>query len=399
MTSFLRRDLVPSICIVVLSLVLKIGLNEAATGSIIFNENCNSVMNKKDANYVRSHSDSVALSETTRCTMTVQAKKNNQFLYIRFVFPDNYIIDDPRNTVGSDGLGDSTTCDGAYIQIYDSETRDNETVLVHTCGTTQPASVATTQNFATFYMRVRDTSTVNFTILYSSYDFGPCTDEVTELQCNNGRCIPRSLACDFANNCGDSSDQLVGAPSYCPLIRQGITYDDLWWWWIPIVALLFLYAIYWCCWRPGYFPWRMACCRNVWRDMCRDCCKHCCTDCRCGKGGGGGGGGAGTGGKGSGGGGGKGGRGGKGRDRKGCTCLPCCRPKDEAYKVTRKGKRGKGRGKGKGNKGGDKRSDHVILIDEDGTVRSSPSTQDGGGIFGDYMDFYNDEGQHARESR
>lgn len=35
----------------------------------------------------------------------------------------------------------------------------------------------------------------------------PC-NMYTEFQCANKHCIPKSQVCDFADNCGDSSDEL-----------------------------------------------------------------------------------------------------------------------------------------------------------------------------------------------
>lgn len=51
--------------------------------------------------------------------------------------------------------------------------------------------------------------------MYFVFIVGVCDDDVTELRCNNGKCVPRSVSCDLANNCGDNSDQLISAPAYC----------------------------------------------------------------------------------------------------------------------------------------------------------------------------------------
>ncbi|XP_070574877.1 uncharacterized protein [Ptychodera flava] len=379
------------------------GVSNAQTSTIVFNKKCNKTIEKKDAHFVKSHQGPESLSRNFDCKVTVQALKNDQMLYIRLVRPTYYGIVDPDNTVPENGIGDITTCNGSYLAVYDGETTDDP-LLLHTCGTTLAPSISTTQNFATFVMHLQRTSSVNFTLLYTSFDYGACTDEATELPCNNGRCIPRTLACERVNNCGDRSDEALGLPSNCTVITTSLTYEDFWWWWIPLAALLLLYILYWCCWRPGYVPWRLSCCRNCWRDMCRDCCKHCCTDCACGKNGKGRGQGDGNGS----------GRGGHGKDRKGCTCFSCCRSEaDEAYLVSETGSGGKGGSKGgrggkktsrkkkdRKDKDGKKKQKHqdVVLIDEDGTVRNSNGDVNGG-IYGNDFDFSNDDGQHARECR
>ncbi|XP_002742305.2 uncharacterized protein LOC100373344 [Saccoglossus kowalevskii] len=367
-------------------LVISVHSTDAITTQLIMNENCNRLTVKKDAYRLESHVvDGTALSGFLDCSVTMQAMKNDQMLLISFLRENYYAVTDPGNEIES-GLGNSTNCDASFLQIYDGRFATNDSLLLHTCGTIQPATFQTTTNFATVRMKLRDTSSVNFTILMTSFDFGSCTDEVTELKCTNGRCIPRTLRCDSANNCGDNSDQLVElAPSYCPYVRVW-TYDDVWWWWIPLAVPILLYASYWCCWRPGYFPWRMACCRNALRDSCRDCCKHCCIDCSIGKGG-------------------KWGKPRKGREREGCTFCACCRSNDDAYRVMETGNGGMSGSQARGRRGDRKRSqlkkgsrisNNVFLVDEDGHALRNGELN--GGV-GDYHEFYNADGQHARECR
>lgn len=123
---------------------------------------------------------------------------------------------------------------------------------------------------------------VNFTADFTSY-FLDCsldgTDDVTQLQCDTGRCLDTSLQCDRfgANNCGDRGDQAKTPPGNCTNVPKEEPFDpatDLLPLWTILGALALLATLFWCCWRPGYLPWRLARMRNV------ACCQQFCKPCR-----------------------------------------------------------------------------------------------------------------------
>lgn len=54
--------------------------------------------------------------------------------------------------------------------------------------------------------------------------------------------------------------------------------------WIVLGILAALTILYWCCWRPGWFPWRVCRLRNVRCGKnnvlcCRTCRRKCCACC------------------------------------------------------------------------------------------------------------------------
>lgn len=55
----------------------------------------------------------------------------------------------------------------------------------------------------------------------------PCEDPSIELMCNNGRCVYQILQCDGLDSCGDGTDELTTAPSFCdgtmsdPIVTSG----------------------------------------------------------------------------------------------------------------------------------------------------------------------------------
>ncbi|XP_069803014.1 low-density lipoprotein receptor class A domain-containing protein 2 [Dendropsophus ebraccatus] len=154
--------------------------------------------------------------------------------------------------------------------------------------------------------------------------------------CHNGKCIPSSLVCDEQNidNCGDGSDQAIGPPANCvsaSMDRRGGSRGAIGTG-IPAEAIspskatvtnlqtaavvnltcgneenrkllvpdivqpqgsdterrssasfLYLYIIlgfvvgvallFWCCWSPGWFIWRVGTCRFI------PCCNSFCASC------------------------------------------------------------------------------------------------------------------------
>ncbi|XP_063807042.1 low-density lipoprotein receptor class A domain-containing protein 2-like [Pseudophryne corroboree] len=178
---------------------------------------------------------------------------------------------------------------------------------------------------------------VDFVGDFTSFRIGFNTSECRSepyFSCHNGKCIPSSLVCDERNidNCGDGSDQSASPPANCvSLYRKGgnsrvqgmpgtptdgpgssaATSPDL-----PATALnlscgnegnqkllvpdsiqphgynidrrssasfLYLYIIlglaigvallFWCCWSPGWFIWRVSACRFI------PCCNSFCASC------------------------------------------------------------------------------------------------------------------------
>ncbi|XP_040271688.1 low-density lipoprotein receptor class A domain-containing protein 2 [Bufo bufo] len=178
---------------------------------------------------------------------------------------------------------------------------------------------------------------VDFVGDFTSFRIGKCSfyQSIPYFSCHNGKCIPSSLVCDEQNidNCGDGSDQATGPPANCVSVSmdrrggdQGITgaqspaedispststVPDL----LPptvnltcgnegnqkvlvpdivqphgsnterrsYASFLYLYVIlgfvvsvallFWCCWSPGWFIWRVGACRFI------PCCNSFCASC------------------------------------------------------------------------------------------------------------------------
>ncbi|XP_072169452.1 uncharacterized protein [Diadema setosum] len=245
-----------------------------STGTIVFTDFCDTSLQKEDASFVTTSADESAnITGPVDCLIVVQALKSNQQLAVDFVEP--FMIEDDEN---NPALPDGQGCRRSSLIIWDGDDLESDDLIGRYCGSDVPSSFESSGQFLTLYFLLNDSATAQFTLLYSSFDNGVCDDEVTELRCNNGRCVPRSVRCDTANNCGDNSDQFIDAPAYCPDTDQTVAQSYLPLWVIMAVlgAILLALFLYWLLWRPGYLIWRLGCCRNLWHGCCRDLRAKCC---------------------------------------------------------------------------------------------------------------------------
>ncbi|XP_022080363.1 uncharacterized protein LOC110973676 isoform X2 [Acanthaster planci] len=273
----------------------------ASTQTVSMQGLCGHRVDKKDAWRLRSHDN---LEDATtgdllrpECTFVLQALKTSQAFAVSF--EEYFILQDEAIVIPTTPSANATNstqpdlfspsgCNSSYLQIWDGDVINDVNHLVTVCGTTQsmlglPSNVVESQTqFLTVRLTVHPTATVNVTMVTTSFDAGPCTDEVTELKCHNGRCVPRSVRCDIADNCGDNTDQRPSPPANCSLTTVVEPVDFPWDVLLAVAGALFAaFVLYWLCWRPGYIPWRLACCRNLLGGCFRDCCRGCCRDCAC----------------------------------------------------------------------------------------------------------------------
>ncbi|XP_033625565.1 uncharacterized protein LOC117288822 [Asterias rubens] len=256
---------------------------------------CGTTVDKADALRLRSHDSVEAFNGDQlmpKCTFVLQALKTNQGFLIQF--DEYFILEDATGPQRAANTADNITeiipshCNSSFFQIWEGDdVTDDVEPIVTACGTVVPDVVVESRTqFVTLRLTVHPTARVNITVLATSFDTGPCTDEVTELRCRNGRCVPMTLRCDNADNCGDNTDQLVSAPANCTLATIKGTVD------FPseillgsLAAILVAFGLYWLFWRPGYVIWRLACCRNLARCCCHRCsCRKttfCCHPIKC----------------------------------------------------------------------------------------------------------------------
>ncbi|CAN2387960.1 lipoprotein receptor class A [Pristimantis euphronides] len=225
---------------------------------------------------------------------------------------------------------------GSYVQFYDGKDLYSEPLSFPLCGKTIPRPILSTGNYLTLRLVTRGQQPrVDFVGDFTSFRIGfntsACSSE-PYFSCHNGKCIPSSLVCDEQNidNCGDGSDQAIGPPANCVSVsmdRRGheqgtqtpaeaispstATVSDLqrmavnltcgnkenWKLLFPDIeqphgsnierrssaSLLYLYVIlgfvvgvtllFWCCWSPGWFIWRVGVCRFI------PCCNSFCASC------------------------------------------------------------------------------------------------------------------------
>ncbi|KAG8569576.1 hypothetical protein GDO81_014466 [Engystomops pustulosus] len=224
---------------------------------------------------------------------------------------------------------------GSYVQFYDGKDHYSEPLGYPLCGKTLPRPVLSTGNYLTLRLVTRGQQPrVDFVGDFTSFRIGfntsVCKSE-PYFPCHNGKCIPSSLVCDEQNidNCGDGSDQATGPPANCVSVsmdkkagaRAPITGTEAPDEAVPpssatvtdpqlsavnltcgsegnqkllvpdiiqpqqrsFASFLYLYIIlgfvvgvallFWCCWSPGWFIWRLSVCRFI------PCCNSFCASC------------------------------------------------------------------------------------------------------------------------
>ncbi|XP_068099255.1 low-density lipoprotein receptor class A domain-containing protein 2 isoform X2 [Hyperolius riggenbachi] len=214
---------------------------------------------------------------------------------------------------------------GSYVQFYDGKDHHSEPLGTPLCGKTIPRPVLSTGNFLTLRLVTRGQQPrVDFVGDFTSFRIGFNTSECRPepyFFCQNSKCIPPSLVCDDRNidNCGDGSDQTncqtggggrgmlgTGAPVEAlptnpapPTFTQASSNiscgsDGSRKYLVPNMvqphgseadrrSFLYLYVIlglvlgvallFWCCWSPGWFIWRVSVCRFI------PCCNSFCASC------------------------------------------------------------------------------------------------------------------------
>ncbi|XP_034760815.2 low-density lipoprotein receptor class A domain-containing protein 2 [Acipenser ruthenus] len=213
---------------------------------------------------------------------------------------------------------------GSYVQFYDGKDRNAQPIGAPLCGKSLPRPILSTGNYLTLRLVTRGQQPrVDFVGDFTSFRLGfnqsKCSGE-PYFPCHNGKCIPMSLVCDGKDldNCGDGSDQSSLPPAKCkgpfstapdkldattrtppsspshfpsPTSQtcstqshgnmpqpDSITDNK------RHVSLLALYIalgviggvvlLFWCCWSPGWFVWRVSACRFM------PCCNSFCASCQ-----------------------------------------------------------------------------------------------------------------------
>nr|XP_056721580.1 low-density lipoprotein receptor class A domain-containing protein 2 [Euleptes europaea] len=199
---------------------------------------------------------------------------------------------------------------GSYVQLYDGRDRTAQPLGTPLCGKNIPRPVLSTGSFLTLRLVTRGQQprvdfVGDFTSLRTGLNASACSRE-RYFPCRNGKCIPCSLVCDRSNvdNCGDGTDQAGQPPACCkdPLpvqasamvsalprrvTRAGLQESLLppagaaaWdkadkhrTFFAPLAAAVGAALLYWCCWNPGFFLWRVGACRFL--PGCNAACAAC----------------------------------------------------------------------------------------------------------------------------
>ncbi|KAG8431339.1 hypothetical protein GDO86_019023 [Hymenochirus boettgeri] len=258
---------------------------------------------------VNSHSESrkyYFVSMGTDCRLTIQASAAKDKIQFQFRFFLVYSLLRMSSNQNSGSASNKQTQSPGGPSVWQSHSRP----------------VLSTGNFLTLTVTRGQQPRVDFVGDFTSFRVGFNTSECKSgpyFHCRNGKCIPPSLVCDSKNidNCGDGSDQSPNPPGHCTgkggsgtrnsgnLLLSTTTSS----WVLEEItrnlsldtgsnhklqnppgterksppSLLYLYVIlavavgvallFWCCWSPGWFVWRISVCRFL------PCCNSFCASC------------------------------------------------------------------------------------------------------------------------
>ncbi|XP_054857962.1 low-density lipoprotein receptor class A domain-containing protein 2 [Eublepharis macularius] len=275
----------------------------------------------------------------TDCEVTLQAASPQDKVQFQFRFflvyspgpvqsstplsthKEHLLLGPPKPRREQETLGLCTA--GSYVQLYDGKGHTTRPLGAPLCGKNIPRPTVSTGSFLTLRLVTRGQQprvdfVGDFTSLRTGLNASACSAEMY-FPCRNGKCIPHSLVCDSSNvdNCGDGTDQGVQPPAQCkgsparpsPLPAkssaavgalpsqvtcagpkesppsppgdaardQADKHGPLF---ASLAAIGGVALLYWCCWNPGFFLWRVSACRflpgcNAICAACHLCAQSC----------------------------------------------------------------------------------------------------------------------------
>nr|XP_033777707.1 low-density lipoprotein receptor class A domain-containing protein 2 isoform X2 [Geotrypetes seraphini] len=232
----------------------------------------------------------------TDCQLTMQASSLKDKIQFQFRFflvysllrmsttttvePPGNIKSDARVKVahGREWDAEDPCNAGSYVQFYDGKGRNALPLGSPLCGKSIPRPILSTGNYLTLRLVTRGQQPrVDFVGDFTSFRLEPLSTEIPEKTLTTAAANSTTQGVRFLNmSCGSADRIFPRSPD--AILQHGSLTDKR-----TYVSFLVLYIIlglsvgvallFWCCWSPGWFIWRVSACR-----FC-PCCNSFCASC------------------------------------------------------------------------------------------------------------------------
>ncbi|XP_053257015.1 low-density lipoprotein receptor class A domain-containing protein 2 isoform X2 [Podarcis raffonei] len=248
-----------------------------------------------DGMVLTSHRDSrryYFVVASTDCQLTMQAATPKDKVQFQFRFFLVYsMVRSPSSTLASRASNDHPTlalpksrreretpdpCTaGSYVQFYDGQNHTAKPLGMPLCGKNIPRPVISTSNFLTLRLVTRGQQ--------PRVDF---VGDFTSIRTGSPTLLPPLNNADASSAVNALPSQVTCAgPQESQLLPPGTATWDKTDKRKPILAslaaILGAAFVFWCCWNPGWFIWRMGACRYLpgCNSVCAAChlCPRSCT--------------------------------------------------------------------------------------------------------------------------
>ncbi|XP_039611704.1 low-density lipoprotein receptor class A domain-containing protein 2 isoform X2 [Polypterus senegalus] len=250
---------------------------------------------QKDGMIVNSHRESrkyYFIAANTDCSLTMQALSSKDKVQFHFRFFLVYSLlrisspnhpstlsplQPPTNSpLSADPRKPADPCtSGSYVQFYDGKDRNALPIGLPLCGKSIPRPILSTGNYLTLRLVTRGQQPrVDFVGDFTSFRLGSTSTTPQKSSRTTTETLTTSLSIN--KSCSHREHHHLLSPSQVdqPDAVKDSTYVSLVVLYVTLGVIAGMVFLFWCCWSPGWFVWRVSVCRFL------PCCNSVCASCQ-----------------------------------------------------------------------------------------------------------------------